>query len=69
MYLAWKGEFDSHEIENALKNSVSSSKERTTLGTKGKIKEERCVFREGRKIMWSCLKNNEYRTIFADLDT
>lgn len=51
MYLAWKGEFDSHEIENALKNSVSSSKERTTLGTKGKIKQERCVFREGRKIM------------------
>ena len=68
MYLAWKEQFDSHEIENALKNSVSSRTERTSLGTKGKIKEERCVFPDGRKIMWFCLKNSEYRTIFADLD-
>lgn len=42
MYLAWKEYFDSHEIENVLKNSFT--KERTALETKGKIKEKRCVY-------------------------
>lgn len=59
MYLAWKEYFDSHEIENVLKNSFR--KEKTALETKGKIKEKKVCFLRKAKLC-------ECRSMFLCLD-
>jgi len=61
---------DSHETETTLKRSTSSSEVRTFLGMKRKIKEERWIFISWGKENYVVLssKNDEYRTISADLD-